>query len=564
MPMSTRRIGTRLLKRSGAAIAGVYEEGSGRAWHAQVAHISAMDRYPRPVEDQKAPLPKVTPSLLSASSTMCPRRLHAEYTGAQGSGDPVGRARLREAFLDAARLAHADGGRPKTDAFSVPASLEVEEQRVFAQAASWYSQLFGARPVTTHLHVCDSPTELRKRGMRLGGWVDLTVIGDDGLKELRQLKLSDGRPPAAADPIELESVWVAVLRLAGWVGDGDLLVSWSDLVRGDHRERLVRLPDELPELAARLDDGLAAVNARADGTDAVPGRDCGSCRHVWHCPAHPGGINVSARRGGLAPGIVTLTPTSFELLTRCARAWRDQFLLAIPPSDETGSPDHGQRVHDLLRFVHDQGSCHDDAAVEAVLDGHGGGDRLRDEIARHARRCPSPSETLGHEVDVARFHGKPWPPFMATARIDAIWVHGGWLDARDYKTGASWYSRVADDPRALIQAWVLAPVAAARDLRLRVRYEHLAAEVDEDPESWEPDTEELAAVEERLRAAVQSVHETDIAGAWRGVADESVCKHCRYRSICPDSAAAGEPRWPVVDDLDDEPAVAGALIEPRV
>jgi len=33
-----------------------------------------------------------------------------------------------------------------------------------------------------------------------------------------------------------------------------------------------------------------------------------------------------------------------------------------------------------------------------------------------------------------------------------------------------------------------------------------------------------------------------------------VCVHCRYRSICPESAAPSEPVWPVVgDELPDLP-----------
>ena len=57
------------------------------------------------------------------------------------------------------------------------------------------------------------------------------------------------------------------------------------------------------------------------------------------------------------------------------------------------------------RFVHDHGSCHDTSYVDAVVDDHGGSGRLRDEIARHAARCPSPSEALGHELDLTRFFG---------------------------------------------------------------------------------------------------------------------------------------------------------------
>ena len=210
-----------------------------------------------------------------------------------------------------------------------------------------------------------------------------------------------------------ESAWVAVLRLARWAGTAPLRVSWSDLVRGSRREQVVNVSDELPALRQRLDDGLAVIRERIAVPDAQPGLDCGSCKHVWKCPAHPDGVNVSARRGALAPGIVSVTPTSFERWDRCRRAWRNQYLLSVAASDDSGSPDHGQRLHDVLRFVHDHGSCHDARHVNDVLDNHGGTDRLRDELERHARRCPSPCEAVGHEIELARFHREPWPPFMA-------------------------------------------------------------------------------------------------------------------------------------------------------
>ena len=48
-----------------------------------------------------------------------------------------------------------------------------------------------------------------------------------------------------------------------------------------------------------------------------------------------------------------------------------------------------------------------------------------------------------------------------------------------------------------------APTPTARGLRLRVRYEHLAAEVLDDPEPWEPSDDDLAAVEAELVATVE-------------------------------------------------------------
>jgi hypothetical protein len=140
--------------------------------------------------------------------------------------------------------------------------------------------------------------------------------------------------------------------------------------------------------------------------------------------------------------------------------------------------------------VHDNGSCHDDALVADTLAHHGLDEPVRAMFDRHRIRCPRNVETSAHECDVATFRRHPKPMFMATACIDAIWIHDGLLDARDYKTGGMTYERVADDPRARLQAFVLRRYADKRGLRLRVRYEQLAAEIGEDPESFEPDDED--------------------------------------------------------------------------
>ncbi len=246
----------------------------------------------------------------------------------------------------------------------------------------------------------------------------------------------------------------------------------------------------------------------------------------------------------LLPQIVTLTPTGYEAWKRCPREYLLTHVLAVPPSDGAPPTDRGLFLHELLRVVHERGSCHDEAHVRDVLEAHGADDRdFAGLFARHARRCPTSTEHGAHEVDLARFHRMPAPMFMATARIDAIWIHDGLLDARDYKSGARWYERVADDPRARVQAYVLDQQARRRGLRLRVRYEHLAAEVDDDPDPFEPDADEIAAIETELREAVAAIWSSE---EWRGAADAAVCGWCRFRSICPDSAAPGEPGWPVL------------------
>ena len=47
---------------------------------------------------------KVTPFVLRAAETMCPRRLGSELQSEPGTADPVNRARVRNALLDALRL----------------------------------------------------------------------------------------------------------------------------------------------------------------------------------------------------------------------------------------------------------------------------------------------------------------------------------------------------------------------------------------------------------------------------------------------------------------------------
>jgi len=512
------------------------------------------------VDPGEETLPRVTPSMLASADVRCPRRLRAEYEGASGSGGPIPRARLRDAFLDAARVAHAEGGTPRFDRFHAPASLEPEERRVFDHAAGWYRRWYGSQPVTTFLHDCDHPTVSPRFGVRVGGWVDLTVLGDDGTPELRQLDLWGRRRPPD-DPLELDSVWLAVLRLARWAGDRPLVVSWADLVAGERREVTVRVPERLPELRDRLAARLDALRDRITDDNAAPGRDCGSCHHVWRCPAHRDGVNVMARPRDIRPAVLTLTPTSLTTWARCRRGWRDYYLLSVASSDASAPSDHGRFLHAMLRLLHEHGTCHDAARVHDVLDSHDAPAQLREEVARHVRRCPTSATSVGHELELARFHGKPLPVFMATARFDALWAHDGLLDARDYKTGRVWYERISEDPRAQVQAWVLGPEADARGLRLRLRYEHLAGEVDDDPLPWEPDADELADVGARLHDTVVAMHAEE---AWAGVHDDAICGTCRYRSICPDSAAPDTPSWPSASDataVEDDVLAAAAAVD---
>jgi len=496
------------------------------------------------MEDE--PLPKVNPSLLQRAGTMCPLRLEREYTGARGSYSPVNMARLRDAFLDAARTNHAELRRPSLEYFTPPDRLLPEEAAVFRQAARWYVELFGDRAVEVHLHDCDDPTVSSRRGVRIGGWVDLTVVDEWGHRELRQLALRTVR--LGEDVLDANAIRLAVLRLARWTNGSPIRVAHADLIRGDLRERVVDTQSEIPALAAWFDSRLALVRERVAEPVAVPGADCGSCNHVARCSVVGGGRG-SSPRGDLRPEIITLSPSALERWLRCHRLWRSSDLLRLPASDEATSPDHGLFVHELLRVLHEQGSCQDPAHVTETLEAHAvdGPGRVRDHVAAHVRRCPIGAQGVGHEYDAVRFHRPPGPLFLGTARIDALWAHDGVLDARDYKTGGLYLHRVVDDARARLQAWVLAPLADRLGLRLQLRYEYLSPEIDDDPEPFEPSADDLGAIDQELTDVVRDMwSETSFAG----VNDAAVCGTCRYRSVCPDSASPTEPSWPVVEPAD--------------
>ena len=201
-------------------------------------------------------------------------------------------------------------------------------------------------------------------------------------------------------------------------------------------------------------------------------------------------MNGRCNEKRLLPDIVSVNPSNYDDFVQCERRYLNKHLLGVPASDP-GSPNAtGLLAHDMLRLIHDTGSCADTDHVTDVLGGHGADDdHIRQLVARHADRCPSnDADGAAHEHTFARFHKLPPPMFMATARIDAVWIHDGLLDARDYKTGGLHYHRVADVPAAKVQAFVLAPGRGAGATSASgCATSSCNPDVIDDPDPWEPD-----------------------------------------------------------------------------
>lgn len=490
-------------------------------------------------------LTRVTPHLFDAYDRSCPRWLHLEHAGVDKTNQgEFHRWDIRVPLLARAKQAHRTLRRPTEDDFTPPHLPEPEHRALFARAAASYLRYFGDQPgrFIDHPAMNNEATESPSRGVQIGGAVDLLLEDEKGDLELRQFEL--WRRALPDDPLDATEVRFAVLRLARRLAGKKLLISRVDLLADRLTQRTIDIDAELPELRSWFDGRLAELRTIAEAPDPEPrpGSQCGRCGYVPGCPAHA----LHAARVQ-KPGIVVITPSLSDNWSRCKRLYHLSHQLDVPASDpDAGLTGTGLAVHDLLCRLHTRGTCDpatgDPATGDPAVDINAliadypdqDPDELRGYIERHHRRCPLGSDALGHEYEVARvspFATEPW--FLATARIDAIWIHDGLLDARDYKTGRLMEEPVGNSLAARIQAFVLAPIAETRGLRLRIRHEYLGADVEDDPESFEPDEEQLAAIANELHTIAGDIRKEQ---DFTGVSDLAICSRCKYRSICRDAS----------------------------
>ena len=180
----------------------------------------------------------------------------------------------------------------------------------------------------------------------------------------------------------------------------------------------------------------------------------------------------------------------------------DAYVLTMPSSDTGSAPVHGQKMHDVLRLVHEQGSCRDAAHVDDVLAGHGfdDDDRVRGRarapraaLSRPARRR-SGTRSPGRGSTASRSR-RSW------RRLDS--TRSGVTTASSPRTttrpASGGPTASPTTRRRGCRHGCSRPLADALGLRIRVVFEHLAAEVVDDPEPFEPDADDLA--DDRRRAA---------------------------------------------------------------
>lgn len=516
------------------------------ALHHPVATITAGGPTSGTQRARVTPAPaKVTPLCLEAAERACPRWLACEIDERPGTRTAFNRWRIRNALVARATAAHRQLRAPRPEDFGPPSNLLPEEAAIFVEAGAGYVRHFGGRDVRAVAHGPSRPDYWPKRNLTVGGAIDLAVEDADGDLELRQLELWGG--PVCADPTRSAKVLCAVLRLARRASGGGLRVRHVDLLGADADEWEIDWARDLQGLGALLDERVAVVRERARSPSPEIGQGCGMCRHAEDCPAHRNAgtpvppTDVDDHQGeDLIGDIVRLSPTAVENWYRCRRAFRARHLLSLPGTDPgPGGANEGLLVHRLLHRLHREGRCGDALRMSDLAESHAGADGLDASrtlgfLDRHARRCPRGAISVGHERELARGWFGARPVLMVTGTIDAVWSHGGLLDARDYKCGVPQVATLRDSAEARVQAWLLAPLAEELGLQLRLRHEHLSPQAADDPDPFEPDAEDLEDISAELiglGAAVGAERE------WRGVSTEPVCRTCSYRSVCPDNAS---------------------------
>ena len=228
------------------------------------------------------PRPKVTPYLVERAGELCPRRLRLDFQGQKGDQGAFTRGRVRDPLVEDARAAQAEMGPPNPASFRVRTELLPEEQAVQRRSIDHYLEMFGAESARAIDH---DPYRQRtpRRGIEVGGWIDLACEREDGAPEYRQLEIW-GRD-VAPDPTLNMNLLLALLRLSKWIAGRTVHVRVADLIRGVRRDAEVDLGARQDELVALFEERLTLIEARARRAQAVPGDHCTACPYVAGCPA---------------------------------------------------------------------------------------------------------------------------------------------------------------------------------------------------------------------------------------------------------------------------------------
>jgi hypothetical protein len=229
-------------------------------------------------------LPHISPRHLRSGADMCRRRLAREIHSGKRNVNKTADMRFAVSNrIEAdARLAQAESGPPRREAFVDPRELEPEQRALYRAAARGYVDEFGGSDAL----VVDLGfrTELPALGVELSSNLGIAAEHADGGRELRKVFVGARRDAPLLDPVDVR---VALVRTDEWAP------VQLDIVAVDVIEQ--RRATHAPDLDADRAEAHTWIASRVErvlelAADGRPraGRDCQGCAFIAGCSAHPG------------------------------------------------------------------------------------------------------------------------------------------------------------------------------------------------------------------------------------------------------------------------------------
>jgi hypothetical protein len=226
---------------------------------------------------------QVTPSLLRRADELCRRRLARELRGGKrfaNKGADMRFAVSNRIEADA-RLAQAEMGPPRVEAFVEPRDLEPEQRALYRAGVRGYLHEFGGNEARVEAPLFRM--ELDGLGAELLGSAGLAAECADGTRELRRVVVGGRRPGQAL--LDEVDVRVALVRTEEFAPDSLRIVA-TDVIE----QHTQVLEPEVASARGEAHDWIAerVVRLLELAEDARPraGADCQGCAFVSGCTAH--------------------------------------------------------------------------------------------------------------------------------------------------------------------------------------------------------------------------------------------------------------------------------------
>jgi len=229
-------------------------------------------------------LPRISPRHLRLADEMCRRRLAREVHSGKRNVNKTGDMRFAVSNrIEAdARLAQAEPGLPRPEAFVQHRDLEPEQQALYSAAARGYLDAFGG----SHARIVDLGfrTALPELGVELSSNPGIAAELDDGGRELRKVLVGARRDSLLFDPVDVR---IALVRTEEWA-PVQLDIVAVDVIEQRRAQHAPDVEADRAEAFSWIGDRVARVLELAADARPRAGRDCQGCAFISGCTKHPG------------------------------------------------------------------------------------------------------------------------------------------------------------------------------------------------------------------------------------------------------------------------------------